>query len=68
MQKVILAIEILLFAFATTRISNILADWYAQRAAGKGKNKDHLVFILKKIIQVIIFIRAIIVILWVGTG
>jgi MscS family membrane protein len=65
MQKVILAVEILLFAFATTRISNILADWYAQRAAGKGKNKNHLVFILKKIIQVVVFIFAILIILWI---
>ncbi|HSV50166.1 MAG TPA: mechanosensitive ion channel family protein [Candidatus Acidoferrales bacterium] len=65
MQKVILAIEILLFAYAATRISNILADWYAQRTAGKGKNKDHFIFILKKIIQIIVFIFAFIVILWV---
>jgi small-conductance mechanosensitive channel len=65
MQKIILAVEILLFAFATTRISNIIADWYAQRATGKGKNKDHLIFVLKKILQVIILFAAILVILWV---
>jgi small-conductance mechanosensitive channel len=59
-------IEIFLLAFAITKVSNIVADWYADRFAGKkGKNKHHIVFILKKVIQIIVYVCAIIIILWV---
>jgi drug/metabolite transporter (DMT)-like permease len=63
MQRVILVIEILLLAFATTRISNILMDWYSNKTAGKGKKRDHLLFLLKKIVQVVIFVIALAIIL-----
>ena len=52
-----LVIEILLGAYAVTRVSNIIADWYASRTALiAGKNSHHLLFILKKVIQIIVFI------------
>lgn len=65
MQRVIIVIEILLTGFALTRVTNIVADWYSDHTAGKGKNKNHLIFILKKILQIIIFVGAFLIILWV---
>jgi small-conductance mechanosensitive channel len=65
LNGVFLVIEIFLGAFATTRVSNIFADWYADKASGPGKNKHHLIFILKKIIQVIVYVSAILIILYV---
>ncbi|NLF87586.1 mechanosensitive ion channel family protein [Candidatus Bathyarchaeota archaeon] len=60
-----LVVEVLLTAFALTRVSNVIADWYADRAENNGKNRNHLVFVLKKVLQAIIFTGAIISILWV---
>lgn len=70
LDGVFFVIETFLVAFAVTKVSNIIADWYVDRSTGvqkgeKGKNKHHLVFILKKVIQIIVYIVAIIVILWV---
>jgi small-conductance mechanosensitive channel len=65
LDGVFFVIEIFLSAFAVTKISNVLADWYADKASGPGKNKHHLVFLLKKIIQLIVYISAVIIILWV---
>jgi small-conductance mechanosensitive channel len=58
-------IQILLGAFAVTRVSNIIADWFAGRnALINGKNSHHILFLLKKVIQVIVFIFAFLLILW----
>ena len=65
MNGIILVIEILLTAFALTRVSNVIADWYLDHTAGKGQNKNHVVFIFKKVLQFIIFVAALLVILWV---
>ncbi len=71
-NQVILTIEIFLIAFAITRVSNIFADWYADKHSEPGKNNRHMVFILKKIIQIIVFIGAFIVLLfannWINNG
>jgi small-conductance mechanosensitive channel len=65
LSKFFLVIQILLVAFAITRVSNIVADWYVGRTAlSTGKNSRHLLFILKKVIQIIVFTGAIIVILY----
>jgi len=58
-------VEVFLVALAITKISNIMADWYADKASGPRKNKHHLIFLLKKIIQIIVYIAAVIVILYV---
>jgi small-conductance mechanosensitive channel len=59
-------IQILLSAFAVTRVSNIIADWFVGRTAlMKGKNSHHLLFILKKIIQIMVFVFAFLIILWI---
>ena len=60
-----MVIEILLGAFAVTRISNILSDWYADRKVGtNGVNTRHVSFLLKKIVQVIVYISALLIILF----
>jgi small-conductance mechanosensitive channel len=58
-------IEILLGAYAVTRVANVIADWYTNKTALiEGKNSQHLLFILKKIIQIIVFIAAFLIILY----
>jgi small-conductance mechanosensitive channel len=66
LNQVFFATEILLVAFAITRVTNIVADWYAEHVEGKGRNKNHLIFILKKVLQAITFAAAILIILWVN--
>ena len=59
-------LEIFLGAFAVTRVSNIVADWYTSRTAlMAGKNSRHLLFILKKVIQIVVYVSAFLIILWV---
>jgi small-conductance mechanosensitive channel len=59
-------LEVLLGAFAVTRVSNIIADWYASRTALiAGKNSHHLLFILKKIIQLVVYISAFLLLLYI---
>jgi small-conductance mechanosensitive channel len=66
LDGVFFVIEVFLSAFAVTRILNILADWYAAKFSGRpGKNKDHLIFLMKKIIQIVVYISGVIIILWV---
>jgi len=65
LDGIFFVIEVFLVAFAVTRVSNILADWYADKFSGPGKNKNHLIFLLKKVIQIIVYISAVIIILWV---
>jgi len=65
LTKLFLVIQILLAAYAVTRISDVVADWVVTRTAlANGRNSHHLLFILKKVIQVIVYVVAIIVILY----
>ncbi len=66
LNQVFLAVEIFLIAFAITRVSNIIADWYGDRHVQPGKSKRHMLFIVKKIIQIVVFIGAFIAILFVN--
>jgi small-conductance mechanosensitive channel len=56
-------VSILLIAFAATRVSNVLADWYTEKQAKSGRTNNHVMFILKKILQVIILAAALLFIL-----
>jgi len=65
-NAVFIIIEIFLGAFAVTRVSNIIADWYASRTAlVAGKNSHHLLFILKKVIQIVVYIAAFLLLLYI---
>lgn len=52
-------LEIMLIAFAVTRVTNVLTDWYANRQSEHqiGKN-NHLLFILKKLTQLLVYLSA----------
>jgi small-conductance mechanosensitive channel len=63
METVVEVIEVFLGAFGAVSILNIFADYYGNRSASSGKNKRHIVFMLKKIIQIGVFVSAIIIIL-----
>ncbi len=54
--------EILLVTFVITRIINVVIAWYAERGA-RQKMSEHILFVMKKIINVVIFILAFLVIL-----
>ncbi|RLI64103.1 MAG: mechanosensitive ion channel family protein [Candidatus Asgardarchaeum californiense] len=55
-------IEILLVTFIITRVVNVLIAWYSERRAKK-KMSEHILFVLKKIINVTIYLFAFLVIL-----
>lgn len=56
--------EILVVAFVLTRITNVLISWYAeQRKKRKRDVSNHLLFILKKVLQVVVYVFAFVVIL-----
>jgi small-conductance mechanosensitive channel len=56
--------EILVVTFTITRIINVLVSWYAEQSAKRGKQvSNHILFILKKVVQVIIYVFALVIIL-----
>lgn len=59
-------IEILLATFVVTRIVNVLVSWYHEKQKEKKRDlSDHLIFILRKIIHLIIYLFAFFIILYV---
>jgi small-conductance mechanosensitive channel len=56
--------EVLVVVFVALRITNILTSWYAEKSTRKGKEvNNHILFILRKIAQAIIYISAFLAIL-----
>jgi small-conductance mechanosensitive channel len=56
--------EILVVCFIITRIANVLISWYGEQSEKQGKNvSNHILFILKKVIQVLVFSVALLAIL-----
>jgi small-conductance mechanosensitive channel len=56
--------EILLATYIVTRIVNVVIAWYAERRSKK-KMSEHILFVLKRIINGIIFLFAFLIILYV---
>jgi len=54
--------EILLVTFIITRVVNVVIAWYAERRA-KEKMSEHILFVLKKIINAVIYLFAFLIIL-----
>ncbi len=54
--------EIVLVAFIITRVVNVVISWYAEGRA-KERMSEHILFVLKKIINVVIFLFAFLIIL-----
>jgi small-conductance mechanosensitive channel len=56
--------EILVVAFIITRITNVLMSWYAEQRVKREKNvSNHLLFLLRKVLQVVVYVFALIIIL-----
>jgi small-conductance mechanosensitive channel len=56
--------EILVVTFIITRITNVLISWYAEESVKRGRNvSNHILFILKKVVQVVVYGFAFIIIL-----
>jgi small-conductance mechanosensitive channel len=56
--------EILLITFIITRVVNVTIVWYSEKRAKK-KMSEHILFVLKKIINAFIFLFAFLIILYV---
>ncbi len=58
-------ISILLVAFAMTRVANVITDWYVKRQMKRRATASHhMFFILKKVIQIVVLVGALLVILY----
>ena len=56
---------ILLVAFAATRVSNVVADWYAEKKRKQNlPSFGHMAFIFKKLIQIVILVIAFLITLY----
>ena len=66
LNSVFIVLEIFLCAFVIARIVNILAEFYLNRTSRQGVNKHHLVFMTKKIVQILSYLAAIIIIVYIS--
>ena len=58
-------IEILLVTFAVNRVINVLIAWYAEKSKKRKKEMSaHLLFVMKKILHAIVYIFAILFVLY----
>ena len=58
-------IEILLVSFAVTRVINVFVAWYAERKREREKDvSDHLLFLLKRLLHIVVYIFAFLFVLW----
>lgn len=65
LSGVFLVLQIMLVAYAVTRVSDIVIDYFSSKTQTvAGKNSRHLLFILKKIIQIVVYVFAILMILY----
>jgi small-conductance mechanosensitive channel len=56
--------QILVVTFIITRITNVLISWYAEQSVKRGRNvSNHILYILKKALQVIVYVFALLIIL-----
>ena len=55
--------EILVVAFVITRITNVLISWYAEQREKRENVSNHLLFILRKVLQLVVYVFALVIIL-----
>ncbi|TRO51713.1 mechanosensitive ion channel family protein [Candidatus Bathyarchaeota archaeon] len=56
--------QILVIAFVLTRITNVLISWYAEQRVKREKTvNNHILFIFKKVLQIVVYVFAFILIL-----
>jgi small-conductance mechanosensitive channel len=66
LNSVFMVLEIFLGAFVIARIVNILAEFYLTKTSRQGVNKHHLVFMTKKIVQILAYVSAILLIVYIS--
>lgn len=65
--EIFMILEIFTIAFTLTRVTNVLIEWYGQRRARQCATvSNHLLFILNKVTQIVIYTVAIFIILYVN--
>ncbi len=58
--------QILVVTFIITRITNVLISWYAEQSVKRGTNvSNHILFILRKVLQIVVYVFTFLIILWV---
>ena len=56
--------QILVVTFIITRVTNVLISWYGEESVKRGRHvSNHILFILKKVLQVVVYVFAFLVIL-----
>lgn len=56
--------EILVITFIITRVANVLVSWYAEERTKRGKDvSNHILFLLKKVLQFILYTFAFLIVL-----
>ncbi len=56
--------QILVVTFTITRVTNVLVSWYGEESVKRGRHvSNHILFILKKVLQVVVYVFAFLVIL-----
>jgi small-conductance mechanosensitive channel len=56
--------QILVATFIITRIINVLISWYAQDSVKRERNvSNHLLFVLRRVLQVVVYVFALVIIL-----
>jgi small-conductance mechanosensitive channel len=56
--------EILVATFTITRVINVLISWYAEQSVKRGRQvSNHILFILRKVLQIVIYVFALVIIL-----
>ena len=64
LTQLFMILAIVLSAFTITSITNVLTDWFANRNNNrKARLNNHILFILKKILQIVIYVIAFLAIL-----
>ena len=58
LSQIFYVLGVLIGAFTLTRTSNILIDWFAKRNSENPNKSNHTLFILKKIIQLFVYVMA----------
>jgi small-conductance mechanosensitive channel len=61
---IFIILEILLITYIITRVVNVVIAWYAEKRS-KQKMSEHILFVLKRVINLIIFIFAFLIILYI---
>jgi small-conductance mechanosensitive channel len=56
--------QILVLTFIITRITNVLISWYGEQSVKRGRNvSNHILYILKRSIQIVVYVFAFLIIL-----